>query len=865
MGKIALRAYIHEIEAMVDQNQIDQAVAHCRYLLKLYPKNVDTYRVLGKAFLEARRYGESNDVFQRVLSAIPDDFVSHIGMSIIREDEGNLDAAIWHMERAFEVQPPNSIVQEELKRLFGRRDGMQPPKIRLTNGALVRMYYRGELYQQALAELRSALAEDDQRIDLELIQAKILYKQGQSVEAVEICNNILRKLPFCLEANRIIATHLQEESNNEEASLYLQRVIDLDPYAAFIEDGQSSSSDVVDDAVMVEKLELITTADEGERPAWAETAGVELSSEEIALPDWMEPPTIATQSAGIETHNDEFPEGETALPDHPSPEEETQAEIQPEVSVLPVSENAEVNGTKDEELVIPGDIPEWLRSLEPEADPGEIGNSEQPEEELQNLDEMLTSATQSPDEPAENDLPTLNTPFSELSSALNEDASIENDQGDLAEEIPSVADELPDWLRELPGIDELESAGKAATPDWLQVEEGESKLNIEGNGSLAELQFLEEDELPDLAGQTNHYTNQEETPLDATDHPTQPGAHEPEIMAKIPQASVGPQAKIDDSKMDEDTAFAWLESLAAKQGADEGTLLTPAEDLENISPQWTPEAIHEESEGELLSESGINGDETIGGGSENEMTSREEPISEIEMMTMSVDDRTEEDISQETTGENSTDQPVSELDTDDFKVDEAVQPHLESEKEAEPFLSGKDDTEIEENADKHELPDWLKNLESEYSALAPSDLMQEDGKTEMSDVVVQEDQITETEKTEPEPVITIDNPSGGLANETDQNDQTGEQPSEETLEAADKLSIARSALEDNNILLGLETYREMINEKQGLDTVIADIMNALDRHPLDIDLWQTLGDAYVQNGSLQSAIDCYSKAEELLR
>ena len=99
-------------------------------------------------------------------------------MSIIREDEGNLDAALFHMERAYETQPANIAVQDELRRLYGRRDGVEPPKLRLSRGALVRMYARGGLNRQAIAEIRAALVEDPQRIDLEVILARIHYIIG---------------------------------------------------------------------------------------------------------------------------------------------------------------------------------------------------------------------------------------------------------------------------------------------------------------------------------------------------------------------------------------------------------------------------------------------------------------------------------------------------------------------------------------------------------------------------------------------------------------------------------------------------------------------------------------------------------------
>ncbi|MBS3751535.1 MAG: tetratricopeptide repeat protein, partial [Anaerolineales bacterium] len=81
MAKISLRSYIREIDSLVDQERFDEAIAHCRHILSQFPKHIDTYRLLGKAYLERNQNSNAADIFQRVLSAIPDDFVSHIGMS----------------------------------------------------------------------------------------------------------------------------------------------------------------------------------------------------------------------------------------------------------------------------------------------------------------------------------------------------------------------------------------------------------------------------------------------------------------------------------------------------------------------------------------------------------------------------------------------------------------------------------------------------------------------------------------------------------------------------------------------------------------------------------------------------------------
>ena len=171
MAKVSLRIYNREIENLIDQGHTNEAIAHCRHILQTFPKHLETYRMLGKAYLEARRYGEAIEIFNRLLMAVPDDFVAHVGLSIIRDEEKKLDDAIWHMERAFEVQSSNPAIQAELQKLYGRRDGMVPPKVRMTRGALARIYVLGELYPQAISEIRSVLAEDPQRVDMQVLLA----------------------------------------------------------------------------------------------------------------------------------------------------------------------------------------------------------------------------------------------------------------------------------------------------------------------------------------------------------------------------------------------------------------------------------------------------------------------------------------------------------------------------------------------------------------------------------------------------------------------------------------------------------------------------------------------------------------------
>ena len=191
------------------------------------------------------------------------------------------------MERAFEVQPSNTAVQGELRRLYGLRDGIEPPKVRLTRGALVRMYAKSDLYPQAIAELLAALAEDPQRVDLETILAQMYFQSGKKIEAAEICSRLISKLPYCLEANKLLAEILPASSRAEEAKIFNQRLISLDPYYGHISSTVPLADNVPDNAVTLERFEAVSQ-DTRIQPLTSSSlpANVEMDQQD-KIPDWL--------------------------------------------------------------------------------------------------------------------------------------------------------------------------------------------------------------------------------------------------------------------------------------------------------------------------------------------------------------------------------------------------------------------------------------------------------------------------------------------------------------------------------------------------------------------------------------------------
>jgi tetratricopeptide (TPR) repeat protein len=554
MTEINLRSYIRDIDRLIEQENLDEAIAHCRHILQNYPKYIECYRLLGKAYLEAKRYGDAADIFQRVLSAVPDDFVSHIGMSIVREDEGNLESSIWHMERAFETNPANPALQQELKRLIGRRDGVEPHKVRLTRGALARMYAHGELFPQAIAELLSALKEETDRPDLQVLLADMYWQTEQRMEAAEVAGRILERLPFCLKALQITAAVLQERGKAEEAGAYHRRLAQLDPYLAFIEIPMADSSRVDADSIEIEKLawqpgQPLPSAEAG--PAdWAASLG--LDEEELAgtgtgpLPSWLSDIEDLEEAEAAEPTGAPFAQAEepAQAPAEPAAEGEIPDWMQEagwqeatgEAQEGPVSFSpSELESLEHGELppevppaepsgeLEPAEIPGWLQGMAPEAGAEEAESVSEEDAELaailgggqdaaaaapEDIEEAAPEAEGAPEAEAA-DVPSwLDEGEPGATSTIMTWLGEREPEGEGAEpQEASPAEELPDWMREAPDFGTLSTERQTAQPEaepeagdevpaWLSgVAEAAAEA---GESEEAELERFREQVTPDV-------------------------------------------------------------------------------------------------------------------------------------------------------------------------------------------------------------------------------------------------------------------------------------------------------------------------------------------------------------------------------
>jgi tetratricopeptide (TPR) repeat protein len=950
MAKVSLRIYNREIERLIDQGHTDEAIAHCRHILQTFPKHLETYRLLGKSYLESKRYNDAVDIFGRVLMAVPNDFVAHVGLSIVRDEENKLDDSIWHMERAFEAQPSNAAIQGELQRLYARRDGMEPPKIRMTRGALAQMYVQGELYPQAVAEIRAVLSQDPQRSDMQVLLALSYFKAGQKSDASDICNQLLKRYPYCFDANRIMVDLLPATAGAAESTqVYRMRVGELDPYSNFVKGSIFQVGDVSDASVNLERLEY--SGDEVPMGQdWSSSLGIGLgASDAPALgtssanqPDWL-------KSGGF---TDETPQ---AAPE-PDTTSETSGEI-PEFlraagwgeSNAPEQPTSIFDEEPAEELA-PADLPDWLKGQVPASD---------------DLDRTA--------EPAPEIMQSAETPdwLSGLGGA---------DSSDTSQADSTSAGDAPDWLSGLgDGKPSDEPAQPADIPDWLGGAEPKSEPapSVESLGASAQEQDDAVAWLESLAAK--HGAKPEELVTD----PNKRNETPPEWVAQA--QNIGEQApaqpNVQDlgaSAQEQDDAVAWLESLAAKHGAKPEELVTDPNKRSETPPEWVQ---HAQTIGESKSEPAeetpksdwVENAQNIGEQFFSEFESPSTPASatdETGMWLRDLDDKEKQEKPAEeqnlqrgdipewlSDAQQPADAQPADLPTwlGGAEDEPTAQGASVTNQDLSEWLSGLDDEpgldfdpeiirasarppfsdpaprggekSLEEQPARSDLPDWLSDVDSrkqeedvdddawkksiEEKAVSPAsppgeeppvtltvdlpDWLQESSQTdEVDEVDTSLQQPTPTSPSDwhpleekPEMASTVSTPkpkpapSQTRAQPIMQNPPSpkpGEPlavPSTKKKKSrsskalgqsdVDVLNQAKGELDRGDIPAALDHYGKLIRKGKYLEETIGHLTESIYRYPVEVSIWQALGDAYMRANRLKEALEAYNKAEELIR
>lgn len=443
MAEISLRAYQNELENLLSENRHNEVIAHARHILKSQPKNLRAYQQLGDALAASGRWEEAGSVLRRALGAQPQDFHAHSQLARAFQNLGEYDRAIWHAERALDQKPSDQEAIGRVRELYRAHRNEEIDRLQLTAAALAQQQIRGNLLTEALDTLAAALESSPQRIDLQLLRARALWLDGQRMDAAETALDILDRLPYAIDANRIMTELWLTEQRPSDAQPFLERINDLDPYLAH---QMATGEEAPDDLLQLERLDY---------------GAVAQRRSEIVNPEWLDslgesrPETADTDDAG----------GLGALlgidEQEPAPGEETVTEglndllsddqIEALFSELvigePVAAVREAQPEEDESEALMTSMEErgFLQAAPP--DPAE-DDDRQLFDDDDDVVEFVAHASAADDQQAE-------------PAADDERAELDDDLADLLERLDS-SEEDGDWMAEIQGGSlALESDGES--------------------------------------------------------------------------------------------------------------------------------------------------------------------------------------------------------------------------------------------------------------------------------------------------------------------------------------------------------------------------------------------------------------------
>jgi tetratricopeptide (TPR) repeat protein len=209
----------------------------------------------------------------------------------------------------------------------------------------------------------------------------------------------------------------------------------------------------------------------------------------------------------------------------------------------------------------------------------------------------------------------------------------------------------------------------------------------------------------------------------------------------------------------------------------------------------------------------------------------------------------------ETPAEPAAQAPVAETPAESFAV-EASAASAEAADDVSAWLGSLDEQRpvaSSVTAETEELPDWLKDLSADEEVPTPVPVSDWVPAGELpvsqevaSETAAQAESVMEVEAA-PQPPLRL--------------------RSTDSLQDKDASFIrtARELLNKGSLDQAMASYAKLIKKGKLLEEVIEDLNEIVYRHPVDVIVWQTMGDAYMRSNRLQEALDSYTKAEELLR
>lgn len=226
---LTLKSQVTRVLYMLESGEWHRAAGVACRILASYPLCILAYSIAARAYLGLGELDTAEHLFERILSADPEDADAYLGLAMIHQTHGAYQTALDHLLRAYELAPGDLQVRQALSDVCHTPLGSVADAFPMSRAGLARTFLRGRLLEQALDELDLLVQEQPQRTDLWVALCEAFWLNQQYVQAASTAQQVLDIAPFCLKANLILGQIWLGSKREKDARFCLERAQDLDP------------------------------------------------------------------------------------------------------------------------------------------------------------------------------------------------------------------------------------------------------------------------------------------------------------------------------------------------------------------------------------------------------------------------------------------------------------------------------------------------------------------------------------------------------------------------------------------------------------------------------------------------------------
>jgi hypothetical protein len=226
MSKIEIREYFAKIDDLIIKNCYDQAIHHCLYLLRQFPKMISIYELLGRVYLETDNYYGALEIYSRLLSAKPDTLLNYISLEFIFGKINQFEYQQICKKTAAYLRAGDA--QNQGEKLLDKDIQDYLPDTIETSFITGKKHYDERNYEKAASEFEKAFHGKPSYSLYELFWGLACAESNLNDTAALIFQNILKKNPYYLNALRFHA-YYSYEKDPIEYSRCIERLSELDP------------------------------------------------------------------------------------------------------------------------------------------------------------------------------------------------------------------------------------------------------------------------------------------------------------------------------------------------------------------------------------------------------------------------------------------------------------------------------------------------------------------------------------------------------------------------------------------------------------------------------------------------------------